>query len=153
MFPLCLCSLMDMEILILQQQNFTWVPLCVRLCANEECCLCYSVDIEICHTEYTWGSILPFFIHICSNVGLMLSHDGWTECWGTDGSNCLMNLELLNISEHKVEETKHAVCSGSEMPAAVRVDNPTAFTSHWSIGGAAPTRTLHSKETSIRKLE
>ncbi len=53
MFPLFLCSLMDMEILTLQNQNFTWVSLHVCLCANEEFCLGYSSDIEICFTEYS----------------------------------------------------------------------------------------------------
>ncbi len=93
---------------------------CVCERANEECCLCYSGDIEICNTEYAGESISTLLTHICSDVGLMFSHDGRTERWGTDGSNCLINLELLNISVHKVEETKHALlCSGSDMPAAV----------------------------------
>lgn len=76
------------------------------VCANKGCCLCYSVDIEIWNTEFTGESILTLLTHICSDVGLMFSHDGRTERWGTDGSKCLINLELLNISVHKVEETK-----------------------------------------------
>lgn len=93
--------------------------MCVHVSANERCCLCYLGDIEICNTEYTGESILTLLTHICSDVGLMFSHDGRIERWGTDGTNCLINLELLNISVHKVEETKYAFCSCSEMPAAV----------------------------------
>lgn len=98
---------------------------------------------------------MTLLTHICSDVGLMLSHDGRTERWGTDGSNCLINLELLNISVHKVEETKCALCSGSEMPAAVRAENTTTFTLHLSIDGAALTKpsAVHSEETSIPKLK
>lgn len=87
--------------------------------ANKECCLCFSGDIEICNAEYSKESIVTLHTCICSDVGLQFSHDGRTECWGTDGSNCLINVELLNISAHKVDETKHAVCLGSEMPVAV----------------------------------
>lgn len=97
---------------------------------------------------------MTLLTHICSDVGLMFSHDGRTERWGTDGSNCLINLELLNISVHKVEETKHALCSGSKMPAAVRVGKPTTFTLHLSIGSTALTKqsALHSEEISILQL-
>ena len=111
------------------------------------CFQCYSGDIEICNMGYTGESILTLLTYICSDVGLMFSHDGRTERWGTDGSKCLINLEVLNISVHKVEETKHAVCSGSEMPAAVRVENPTRFTLHLSMGGggaSAKQSALHS---------
>lgn len=96
---------------------------------------------------------MTLLTHICSDVGLMFSHDGRTERWGTDGSNCLINLELLNISVHKAEETKHALCSDSDMPAAVRVEKPTTFTLHLSIGGAALTKqpALHSEGKSILK--
>lgn len=131
------------------------VEFCACFWANEECCLSHSGDIEICSTVYTGESILTLLTHICSDVGLMFSHDGRTEHWGTDGSNCLINLELLNISVHKVEETKQAVCSGSEMPAAVRVANPY-FTLHLSICVAALTKTplpLHSEEASTLKLK
>lgn len=94
--------------------NFAWVCECVHVCANEGCCLRYLGDIEICNTEFTGESILTLLTHIFSDVGLMFSHDGRTARWGTDGSNCLINLELLNISVHKVEETKYAFCSRSE---------------------------------------
>lgn len=62
----------------------------------------------------------------------MFSHDGRTERWDTDGSNCLINLELLNISAYKEK-----VSSG--MPATVYVcmENPATL----SIGGGAFTKT------------
>lgn len=83
--------------------------------ANEECCLCYSGDIEICNTEYTGEFILTPLTRICSDVGLMFSHDGRTERWDTDGSNCLINLELLNISAYKEKSVLSALVRGRQL--------------------------------------
>lgn len=49
----------------------------------------------------------------------LFGHDGRTKHWGTDGINSLINLELLNVLAHKVEQTKHAASYGSKMSAAV----------------------------------
>lgn len=81
--------------------------------------VCAIGDTEICYTKKGEESILILLIDICSDAGRMFSHDGRTERWGTDGSNCLINLELLNISGHGVGETKYALCLSSELPAAV----------------------------------
>lgn len=92
---------------------------CVCKCEQMKSVVCAIGDIEICNTKKGEESILILLIDICFDAGRMFSHDGRTERWGTDGSNCLINLELLNISGHGVGETKYALCLGSELPAAV----------------------------------
>lgn len=145
MFPLFLSSCMDMEILILQVQNLVWALFMCAFKQKQKCCLCYSGNIEICHTEYSRESILTLFTHICFEVGLLLSHDRRTEPGGTDGSNCLISRELLNISVHKVGETNYAFCLGSQMSAGcVCVDNPVTFTLQLNVAG-----TTSSKEPAL----
>lgn len=74
---------------------------------------------------------MTLLTHITSDVGLMFSRDGRTQHWGTDGSNCLNKLELLNISLHKVEQTKFTF---SLYAAVACVKNPATYI-YLHIGG------------------
>lgn len=69
--------------------------------------------------RFAKNNIAHSHTYICLDVGPMFSHDGRTERWSTDGTNCLIILELLNISLHKVQDTKWALCAGPEMTAAM----------------------------------